>query len=87
MSYFIIQQVDRVIDIVSIVETFINKQYYNSNTQNFYVLIKLKPCSILKLFLILKGVPSSDNEGSKLKEEQSNKYYMNSQNVYEQTVL
>ena len=87
MSYFIIQQVDRVIDIVSMVEMLIYKQYYNSNTQKFYVLIKLKPCIILKLFLILKGVPSSDNEGSKLKEEQSNKYYMNSQNVYEQIVL
>ena len=64
-----------------------NKQYYNSNTQKFYVLINLKPCIIHKLFLILKGVTLSDNEESKLKEEQNNIYCINSRNVYEQTVL
>ena len=51
-SYFIINQgkIDLNNKYCIDSEKFIYTQYCNSNTQKFQVLIKLRPCIILKLF-------------------------------------
>ena len=43
------------ISIVSIVEKWIYKQAYSSNTQEFLVLVKLEPCIILRLLVLYLG--------------------------------
>ena len=45
------QKRNRITNIVPILKNLIYKQYCKSNTQKFQVLMKLEPCTILKVFL------------------------------------